>query len=77
MVKAAVYARISSDDGSALGVSRQVADCRRLAEDLGWEVAEEYVDNDVSAYSGKKRPAYERMLTDLADGYRALRISRG
>jgi DNA invertase Pin-like site-specific DNA recombinase len=28
----------------------------------------EYVDNDISAYSGKKRPAYERMLADIEDG---------
>lgn len=45
-------------------------DCQRLAADLGWTVGEEYVDNDISAYSGKKRPAYERMLDDLADGTR-------
>ena len=70
MVRAAVYARISSDDGSALGVSRQVEDCRKLADGLGWEVAEEYIDNDVSAFSGKRRPAYERMLADLVDGFR-------
>jgi DNA invertase Pin-like site-specific DNA recombinase len=68
--KAAIYARISSDDGTALGVARQVEDCRRLAESLGWAVAEEYVDNDVSAFSGKRRPAYERMMEDLADGSR-------
>ncbi|MCB9373135.1 MAG: recombinase family protein [Microthrixaceae bacterium] len=67
---AAVYARISSDDGTALGVKRQVRDCRRLAADLGWKVAEEYVDNDISAYGGRQRPAYERMLADLADGSR-------
>lgn len=65
---AAVYARISSDDGSALGVTRQVEDCRRLAESLGWPVAEEYIDNDVSASTGRRRPEYERMLADLADG---------
>jgi site-specific DNA recombinase len=66
-----VYARISSDqDGTALGVKRQVEDCRKLADELGWVVAEEYVDNDISAYSGKKRPAYEAMLTDLAEGRR-------
>lgn len=28
----------------------------------------EYIDNDVSASSGKKRPAYERMLADIRDG---------
>ena len=68
---AAIYARISSDqDGTTLGVQRQLEDCRKLAADLGWPVADEYVDNDVSAYSGKRRPQYERMLADLADGTR-------
>jgi DNA invertase Pin-like site-specific DNA recombinase len=68
---AAIYARISSDvEGSGLGVSRQLDDCRKLADSLGWSVAEEYVDNDLSAYSGKHRPAYERMLADLRDGER-------
>lgn len=67
---AAIYARISSDDGSALGVARQLEDCRKLAAELGWPVAEEYVDNDVSAYSGKRRPGYEAMLEDIAEGSR-------
>ena len=53
-----------------LGVRRQVGDCRQLAAQLGWTVAEEYIDNDVSAYSGKRRPGYERMMADLADGIR-------
>lgn len=68
---AAIYARISSDvEGSGLGVTRQLEDCRKLAESLGWSVAEEYVDNDLSAYSGKRRPGYERMLAELRDGER-------
>jgi len=33
-------------------------------------IAEEYVDDDISAYSGKQRPAYQRMLRDLAEGRR-------
>jgi site-specific DNA recombinase len=53
-----------------LGVERQEQDCRALAAELGWEVAEVYVDNDVSAFSRKPRPAYERMLTDLREGHR-------
>jgi len=70
-VCAAIYARISSDqDGTALGVTRQLEDCRALAKKLDWTVAEEYVDNDISAYTGKKRPAYQRMLDDLAGGER-------
>jgi site-specific DNA recombinase len=68
---AAIYTRISSDqDGTGLGVARQEQDCRALAERLGWSVAEVYRDNDVSAYSGKKRPAYGRMLEDLRAGRR-------
>ncbi|MDI2097566.1 recombinase family protein [Ruicaihuangia caeni] len=68
---AAIYARISSDTtGEGLGVQRQLEDCRKLAADRGWQVAEEYVDNDISAYSGKIRPAYQRMLQDMAAGLR-------
>lgn len=71
MGAAAIYARISSDqEGSGAGVKRQLQDCRRLAADLGWTVADEYVDNDLSAYSGKRRPEYQRMLADLRDGLR-------
>ena len=75
-VRAAIYARISSDqDGTALGVTRQLEDSRALAAKLGWTVAEEYVDNDISAYSGKKRPAYQRMLDDLVAGDRGAVIA--
>lgn len=67
-VRAAIYARISSDDGTALGVGRQVADCRALAETKGWHVCETFVDNDVSASSGKTRPEYVRLLAALQEG---------
>lgn len=71
---AAIYARISSDQtGEALGVTRQLEDCRRLAAEHGWTVGDEYVDNDVSAYrssASKPRPEYQRMLADLAGGHR-------
>jgi DNA invertase Pin-like site-specific DNA recombinase len=68
---AAIYARISQDrDGDGLGVTRQLLDCRQEAQRRGWVVAEEYVDDDVSAYTGKPRPAYRRMLADLRDGHR-------
>ncbi|WP_218938435.1 recombinase family protein [Modestobacter altitudinis] len=67
----AVYARISQDrDGDGLGVQRQVDDCRAEVGRRGWTVGEVYIDDDVSAYSGKKRPAYARMLQDLSDGRR-------
>ena len=70
-VQAAIYARISRDaSGEGLGVERQLSDCRKIAEQRGWIVAEEYVDNDISAFGGKIRPAYERMLEDISAGQR-------
>lgn len=64
-----VYCRISQDrTGAGLGVERQESDCRQLAETLGIEVLGVYVDNDLSAYSGKARPAYLEMLNALRDG---------
>lgn len=59
--RAGIYARISSDrPGDGLGVARQIEDCERLAERKGWRVVEQYVDDDVSAWSGRKRPQYLR-----------------
>lgn len=45
-------------------------DRRRLAASRGSAVAEECIDKDVSAYEAEERPAYRRMLADLADGQR-------
>jgi site-specific DNA recombinase len=69
VVRAGVYARISSDrEGDSLAISRQLADCEQLAERRGWRVVERYVDSDISAYSGKRRPEYLRMLDDIETG---------
>lgn len=51
-----------------MGVARQIEDCERLAERKVWSIAALYVDDDVSAWSGKRRPEYARMLTDLETG---------
>lgn len=72
-VDAAIYCRISRDKkrdkkGEGLGVDRQEDDCRKLAKQLGWSVRKVYVDNDLSAYSGKRRPEYEALLVDLSAG---------
>jgi DNA invertase Pin-like site-specific DNA recombinase len=68
-VRAGIYARISSDrEGDGLGVGRQLQDCERLAAQKGWEVVGRYVDDDVSAYSGRRRPEYARLLDDLREG---------
>ena len=66
---AAIYCRISEDpSGEGLGVKRQEADCRALAERKGWPIGGLYVDNDVGAWSGKRRPEYRRLLEDLKAG---------
>jgi DNA invertase Pin-like site-specific DNA recombinase len=65
----AIYARISEDrEDDRLGVQRQLDDCQADAERRGWPVADTYVDDDVSAYSGKPRPEYNRMLEDIRQG---------
>ena len=76
-IRAAVYARISEDrdqtnsgeggrtHARGLGVARQQSDCRALAEEKGWEIVDSYVDNDISAFSGKQRPAYSQLLTAI------------
>lgn len=62
-MRAGIYCRISRDsERDGLGVARQEKDCRQLAKRRGWDVAAVFVDNDVSAYSGKARPEYGRLV---------------
>lgn len=60
-----IYARISRDrEGAGIGVARQEKECRELLADVDLVIT----DNDLSAYSGKPRPGYERLLGLLNDG---------
>lgn len=69
MTRAVIYCRISQDRRDEhTGVDRQEQQCRALAKSRGWDVVEVFTDNDVSAYSGKTRPAYVRMLGALRAG---------
>ncbi|MFI1701934.1 recombinase family protein [Streptomyces bobili] len=66
---AVIYCRISRDrEGAGLGVERQREDCEALAKQLGIDVFATYPDNDLSAYSGKPRPGYQKLLADLRAG---------
>jgi site-specific DNA recombinase len=68
-MRAAIYCRISQDrTGEALGVARQREDAEKLCTDRGWAVAEVLVDNDLSAYSGRARPGYTRLLDAVRAG---------
>jgi site-specific DNA recombinase len=65
VTSAVIYARISKDrEGRQVGIDRQEADCRRLAEQRGLTVVRVFVDNDTGASerSTKKRPAFEEMM---------------
>jgi site-specific DNA recombinase len=63
-MRAVIYARISRDaTGEAAGVERQVKQCTLLAGAREYEIIREpLVDNDISAYSGVRRPAYEKLM---------------
>ena len=68
-MRSAVYTRISRDEaGEGLGVARQRSDCEALLARKGWVLAGEYCDNYLSAFTGRPRPAYQRLLLDLAAG---------
>ena len=60
---------LSKDDGgSAVNVGLQQRECERYAADQGWEIVQVFIDNDMSAYSGKHRPGYAALLTAIASG---------
>lgn len=67
-ILAGIYARISKDDGTALGVGRQLKDARAEAERRGYTIYQEWVDNDMSASKGIKRPGFEALLDATSNG---------
>ncbi|HTY31206.1 recombinase family protein, partial [Mycobacterium sp.] len=69
MTTTAIYTRISNDPtGQRAGVTRQLEDCRALADRLGWDVIEPpFDDNDLSAFNGT-RPGFERLLDAVKHG---------
>lgn len=65
----AIYARISLDrDGLRAGVDRQIEDCTAELQRRGWRLVDSFVDNNTSAYRGKARPAYEKLLEAVESG---------
>lgn len=62
--RVALYARISQDStGKAVGVADQLEHARTFASARGYRVVAEHSDNDISAFRGKDRPAYQKVLT--------------
>jgi site-specific DNA recombinase len=68
-MRVGIYGRLSMDrDGTSTGTQRQLADCREYAQRRGWEVVDTWEESDVSAFNGKRRHEFERMVGALADG---------
>jgi site-specific DNA recombinase len=68
--RAAIYLRQSQDrSGKEEGIERQRARCLSLAKLRGWEVVEEYVDNDTSA-TKRRGPgtAWHKLVGDAEAG---------
>lgn len=68
LMRAGVYLRQSIDrHGDQLAVTRQREDCRKLCVTRGWDLVDEFTDNDTSATTGT-RPQYERLLAAIRAG---------
>ena len=69
MSGAVVYLRISQDrTGQQAGIQRQQEDCLALAAQLGITDPLVFIDNDVSAFDGGRRPGYDAMVTQVRGG---------
>ena len=64
-VRAALYTRISETKDDHDSVATQETNLRALADREGYEVAGLYMDDGISAYSGKPRPGWLRLKDDL------------
>jgi site-specific DNA recombinase len=68
-MRAAVYLRQSKDtNGTELAVGRQREILQALCQARGWPIAEEYVDNDVSASKSRDAAEFTKMIGDFQAG---------
>ncbi|MFK0155408.1 recombinase family protein [Streptomyces sp. NPDC090493] len=64
------YGRVSDDEReTGEGVESQHADNSDFAEEIGRPLDASYQDNSISAFSGRERPQFERLLADIARGW--------
>ncbi|MFJ4161292.1 recombinase family protein [Microbacterium testaceum] len=77
-----IYVRLSApqsgraEDENSDSIDNQLADLRALAASEGYVIHDEYADDGISGYSGKVRPAFQRLLADIADGRVDLVLAR-
>jgi len=58
MDKAAIYIRVSTSKQTA---KSQLAPCRKFCDEQKYDIVNDYVDEDKSAYHNVRRPAYEEV----------------
>ena len=68
MIRAALYARYSSDLQSAASIEDQFRICRDHAEKAGWTVVDTYRDAAISGDSMILRPGIQALLADARSG---------
>lgn len=66
-LRAAIYARHSTDKQNPTSIEDQVDACRTLPEQIGAEVVETYADPEISGYR-RDRPGLLQLLRDIEDG---------
>jgi DNA invertase Pin-like site-specific DNA recombinase len=63
MIKAAIYARYSSDNQRDASIADQLRLCRLFASKESWKVEEEYTDHAMSGAT-LLRPGFQAMMRD-------------
>ncbi|MFC5738826.1 recombinase family protein, partial [Sinirhodobacter huangdaonensis] len=66
-LRAAIYARYSSDNQREASLDDQIRICRRLIAERGWIIAEVYSDAAISGAS-LLRPGYQKLQQDALRG---------
>src|SRR5579871_435748 len=65
MLRAAIYARYSSDNQNDRSVDDQIALCRDICKREGWTVAKVFEDRAISGSSTANRPGFKEMMRAL------------
>src|SRR5262245_15576750 len=68
IMRAAIYARFSTERQDARSIDDQLNICRAYAERLGWIVVGHYADAAVSGGSAHGREAFGRLIADAEAG---------
>ncbi len=68
MIRAALYARYSSDQQSSASITDQQRICRERAEHEGWQLVGSYEDAAISGASMILRPGIQKLLADAQAG---------